>query len=445
MANRHTIRDILPPEDRDKRRMMRRDQAPRNQTPGFSGITKAAPEGLSSNMYMTDTGTRKKKTALIYIVGASLVAIVVLVLLFSFVFAGATVTVQPKTADITASGNFTASSKSGGEGGLVYEIMTLETMQTKALPASGTENAEVKASGNIVIYNNYNASPQRLIRNTRFETPEGLVYRIDKSVVVPGKTTKNGETTPGSIEVTVYADEAGDKYNIGLTDFTIPGFKGQPQYEGFYARSTSPMTGGFVGKRLFVEEKTLNAERALLHEQLRTELMGKISGELPEGYISFDGSIFIDFVTETPEDKGEQVEIREKAVLYNVLFKEDALAGAVALEAIPSFNTDEKVLFRDASSLTLKPLSVDNNPTLPMTPWNAQTFSFELSGNASLVWQFDALALKQDLSGRNKEAINTILSGYPSIKEAEVVIRPFWKGSFPTDIEDIGIETVLSE
>lgn len=445
MMNKHTIRDILPPEDRDKRRLMRRDQVSREPVSEFSGITKPAPEGLSSNIYMNDTGTRKKKTAFIYIIGASLVAIIVLVLLFSFVFAGATVTVLPKTADITASGNFTASSESESEGGLTYEIMTLETIQTKALPASGSENAEVKASGQIVIYNNYNASPQRLIRNTRFETPEGLIYRIDKSVVVPGKTTKNGESTPGSIEVTVYADEAGEKYNIGLTDFTIPGFKGQPQYEGFYARSTSPMTGGFVGKRLYVEEKTLEVERALLHEQLRAELMGKIAGELPEGYISFDESIFIDFVTETPEEKGEQLEIREKAVLYNVLFKDNALAGAVAVQSLPSFNASEKVLFRDASSLTLKPLSVDNNPTLPMMPWNAKTFSFELSGNASLVWQFDGMALKQDLSGRNKEAINTILSGYPSIKEAEVVIRPFWKGSFPTDIEDITIETVLPE
>ena len=47
-------------------------------------------------------------------------------------------------------------------------------------------------------------------------------------MVVPGK---NG-TTPGSIEVTVYADEVGSSYNAAPQTF-IPGFKGTERYSGF--------------------------------------------------------------------------------------------------------------------------------------------------------------------------------------------------------------------
>ena len=120
---------------------------------------------------------------------------------------------------------------------LSYEIMTIEETSSKKIAATGREEIEEKASGRIVIFNDFNTSSQRLIKNTRFETSEGLIYRINKSVVVPGQKTEDGEKVPGSVEVTVYADEAGEGFNIGLMDFTIPGFKGSPRFAKFYARS----------------------------------------------------------------------------------------------------------------------------------------------------------------------------------------------------------------
>ena len=66
-----------------------------------------------------------------------------------------------------------------------------------------------------------------------------------------------------------------------------------------------------------------------------------------------------------------------------------------------------------------------------------------LSGTADVVWIFDEEKLKNDLSGRNNEAVFTIMSGYPSIDVAEVVIRPFWKGTFPVNTEEIKIEIIL--
>jgi len=37
------------------------------------------------------------------------------------------------------------------------------------------------------------------------------------------------------------------------------------------------------------------------------------------------------------------------------------------------------------------------------------------------------------------------LSKYTSIQEAEAVLRPFWKRSFPTDVKKIKIEKVILE
>ena len=451
---KHTIRDILPPDRGPKREPPRpapeqpsRQQHDNNVPPSNEyrerhSFTRPPVEGL--NMKLDEAMPRRgfKYGKFLYAGGGIIILVLVIAFLFSILFGGAEVTVHPKQETLTVNGDFTAVRENPAKGDLSYNVMTLESMQKKDLPATGTEHAEEKASGQIVIYNNYNESPQRLIRNTRFETPEGLIYRIDKSVVVPGLTKSGGATTPGSVEVTVYADEAGEKYNIGLTDFTIPGFKGSPQYEAFYARSKTPMTGGFVGDRNTVDDTALAQARDTMHEALKKELMDKVASQKPEGFISFTPAMFVVFTSDPIHDSGNQVEVSEKATLYGVLFDEHALAKYLAAHTSSNFDGSD-VEFTDTSKLTL---SLASNPDEEgPQPWQDPTFSFHMSGTAPIVWQFDEAKLKQDLSGRNKEAIQTVLSGYPGIDKAEVVIRPFWKGVFPTDTKEITIKTITGE
>ena len=78
-------------------------------------------------------------------------------------------------------------------------------------------------------------------------------------------------------------------------------------------------------------------------------------------------------------------------------------------------------------------------------PWEDEKFQFTLKGNAHLVWVFDQGTLESDLAGKSKGAFETILSGYPSIDEAEIVLRPFWRQTFPEKSEDIKVATVIKE
>jgi hypothetical protein len=163
---------------------------------------------------------RSNKQTLFFIGGVS--TLVVIIGLLTFVFNSATVTIVPKHEDIQDMSKVYSLSLTGDAGTIGYTLATSTLTKTKTLSVSETKVVESKASGKIVIYNNFDSEPQRLIKNTRFESAAGKIYRVNQSVVVPGK---NG-TTPGSIEVTVYADEVGSSYNAAPTDFTIPGFKG---------------------------------------------------------------------------------------------------------------------------------------------------------------------------------------------------------------------------
>ena len=176
---------------------------------------------------------------------------------------------------------------------LSYEIMTIEKTDSKKIAATGREEIEEKASGKIVIFNDFNTSSQRLIKNTRFETPEGLIYRINKSIIVPGQKTEGGKTVPGSIEATVYADEAGEKYNIGLTDFTIPGFEGSPRFDSFYARSKTEMAGGFAGERLSANPDELKKAQDELRTELKKQLMAEAFSQIPDEFYPWPANVKI--------------------------------------------------------------------------------------------------------------------------------------------------------
>lgn len=127
---------------------------------------------------------------------------------------------------------------------LAIEINTAKELLSNLKGGSGILVWSKKATGKITIYNEYSTETQRMILRTRFESPDGRIYRLAASVIVPGKRIVNQQEIPGQIDAMVIAEEEGPQYNIGPTTFTIPGFKGDPRYEYFLGVSTEAITTG---------------------------------------------------------------------------------------------------------------------------------------------------------------------------------------------------------
>lgn len=427
---KNSFQDITPP----KRRSIRDIKNSHTKEPGFAK-NKDAEDDFDYE-YAHDNNLRKSGSSRFALWFVAIIVVIILILAFSLLFSGAKISITPKQNNTLVDARFNAAINAD-VGEIPFEIMTIEKTDSKKIIATGREEIEEKASGNIVVYNDFNSSNQRLIKNTRFETPEGLIYRINKSIVVPGQTTENGEKVPGSIEITVYADEAGDKYNIGLTDFTIPGFEGSPRFDSFYARSKTPMIGGFVGEKLTADPDDLKKVREEIHTDLQKQLFNEAFSQKPDNFYLFEDTIFVEFESEpTLEDNGE-VEVREKAILYGALFNKEKFANYIAKNTIAAFD-DETVEISDISTLTI---TVSNKNDA--RPWEEEEFEFTVNGSAHIVWTIDEEKLKEDLAGRAKVALSTVLSGYPSIEQAEVVLRPFWKRSFPDKVSKIKIEEIL--
>src|SRR3989344_31633 len=161
---------------------------------------------------------------------------------------------SPDFADGIIPGQYFLLSKSGSK--------TIETSKEgNSLP--------VKTGGFIHIYNAYSPASQKLVAQTRFETKDGKIFRIQNPVIVPGAKMSGAKMTPSSIKVKVVSDTAGEEYQIGPSYFTIPGFKESQKYAGFYAESAESMTPIQNNSMLSsqeIEKTKKNLENALVNE-----------------------------------------------------------------------------------------------------------------------------------------------------------------------------------
>ncbi len=368
------------------------------------------------------------------------VVLAVLVIFFgsSALFASGTVTVTPKSTFINLDHSFKAV-LAPVESEIGFDVITLDKEMSKEVTATGQERVERPASGTIVIYNNFDEKTQKLITNTRFQTPDGLIFRIKESVTVPG-THKNdkGETVPGSIEAEVFADAPGEKYNIGLSDFTIPAFKEQndPRFEGFYARSKTPMTGGFAGVVRTASATDTKKAYDELQAELESALKQEILGAVPEGFIPVPSTTQIAFQTLPNADGASEtsVSVRAKGTASLVAVDETRLGSMVGQVMVPGYDGSD-VYFKDPSALSIIPSASSTKFS------TLSEIEFKISGASDLVWKFDAEQLASDVAGQSRSAAKEIISSYAGIESADVVVRPVWKWTLPGNPEKIEVRT----
>lgn len=405
------LNDIIPPS---RRRAMEgggadsfapQAQAPRHESP--------RPEPRAP---------RTPRTRARFPLGTALVALVVVLLSAGalYAFSKATVNVTPVVNKaILTNADFTADA---GGGNLPFVVITVEKEGTKEAKSEGTENVSEAAQGTVTLTNTQ-AVPQQLIKNTRFESADGHIFRIHDSVTVPA--AKGG--APGTLMVTVYADAPGDSFNIAPTTFKVPGLKGSKAYDQVTGKSDAPMAGGFVGARPVVPQATKDKEYAAIKESLTGEITKAIGEKVEQGYVLMPGATFITYVPVPDQPAaGGSVTLSLKAVATAVVFPSDALAKSIAYQSVGSY-AGQSVTLGDVSGLML----TSSNGAAPSA--SDTEFSFKVSGDVSVVWQVDAQKVAGAVAGKTRESAQVALAGFPEIDRAHLVLRPFWANAFPSD------------
>lgn len=441
MTQKWNLQDIRPAEPR------RRQASQRTQTITSNPDSKdeyRENEDLNISSVPVKDGRKESKKKYIALISVVVVLIISVFTLSAFL-SKTTLTVFPEFNEPTVNAEFTAYPDKR-EGTLSYEVITLDETGETQVQASGQENVETQASGFIEIIKTTPGS-ERLIKNTRFRSTDGLVFRVQESVVVPGAIKDTtGTLVPGTIRAEVFADTTGQEYNLPAnTKFDVPGFKESnltELYNAIYAVNRDPIAGGFKGPKFIINDNELSTARQSLQLKLRDTLLAKIETSKPAGFITFPSSVSFTYEAMPTVSYGENlVTIKEKAVLQMPLFKQSDFAAFLAKETVPTYNR-EPVRIVDSKALEFSYIDLNMNSS---NLANQTSLVFKIVGKPVIVSEFNVEQLQKDLAGKSKTSISTVLTAHPGIKSARVSSKPFWRRSFPEDPTNIVVVEVVGE
>jgi hypothetical protein len=410
---------------------------------------KDSSDTTSFNRGTSYSPAHKKKGIFLIIALIAGLGVLASTFVFSLLFSGASLIVYPKNDTVVVNTTFIAE-KNGTSDTVPFRLHTIEKTEMLAVESQSEEEVEERAKGIITVYNNFSETPVRLIKNTRFQSENGNIYRIPESLEVPGMSGN----TMGKIEVEVFAEGAGENYNLQEGKLSVPGFVDLPQEGKVYGEIKTPLTGGFIGKKSIVTEEDRIRTLATLEEELKKALLEEVkrNGGV-EGEVYFEEGIFYEFIPLADEMGGSQeVKIALLGKMHIISFDEKRLAEMLAKNTIAEYDglplsLGEKSELR----IEVEPVFGDSEDEETLSPlWNAERYSVSISGKAVVIWEYNQDQFVRDIAGKPVSILQNdsmendgVLSAYGGIDRIDIEIRPFWKKTLPEDINDIVITTKL--
>ena len=414
MVPRETREIRKEPEPEFKSREIRRINKP-DRTPEFN-----QPKRRGKNRY---------RLMLWFLASISLLFCLFAV---SFIFSNASVSVNPKTKDVTLNENLSANKDSNGNG-LSFSLVVLPGQESRSVQASGEKDVQKAATGTVKVYNDFSTSPQVLSIDTRLEGSNGKIYKLASKVTIPGIDKKG---IPGSVEANIYAAGVGPDYNSPPLDFNIAGFKNTAKYSKIFAKSDSPISGGFSGKMAVVTDADQMVALGELKSALQTDLLQKVVSQVPGGFILFKDAAFLDVntadMTSVYNNDGTAT-ISLPGTLYGILLNKQELARKIATDMIDGYDGSD-VYIPSFNNMTFSLTNKDN------TSFNdSQNINFTLTGTAEIVWRLDTNKFINDLISIPKGTFNQVLLKYPNISSATLKVTPMWRTTIPDDIKKVKV------
>src|SRR3989338_4615987 len=418
----------------------------------WAGVKKARLEAKNVGLYLTPG----KKRWIFAVVAGSL--------LFFFVIAytvlpGATLTIEPTSGVISKGVNIMLEPSPGdGHSLKAYEVET-DSEYTLTHSATGIESEGANASGKLTIINTSGVA-RPLIATTRFQTDDGIVFRIQSDVSVPSGTV----TSPGKLEVSVVADAldangaaVGERGNVGPNRFFLPALR-EDTRDGLYGESYTAMTGGTTLVHTKVTEEDLTAAKTKLESDLQEKALAALRKEvlslgneqgldlklLEDSDAIVYGAAIIDVPYELVGQEMDSFEIKGSLSISGAAYDGDALYNILKTEIVSVQTPGKQLIAVKEDSVSIVVLEVNNagltyKLTVQIQGIEEYEIDPELEGGADL-----AEKIKEHIAGKSIEEATNYIQNLPEVNQVEITVWPFWSPTIPNLPENIKIKS-LSE
>ena len=294
--------------------------------------------------------------------------------------------------------------------------------------ATGKEDKTIKSRGIIRVYNKYSNSTQTLVPNTRFISKEGKLFRSTHKLNIPGE---------GHADVEVIAVQAGGEYNIGPSNFSLPGLAGSVLYTSVYGTSFDPMTGGSVQTVLVVTKEDIALAKeelvASLSEKTKKELLRKIPEDVILLHASLKAEVLDNFSL-----------IKEGSELNKFSYTVRVLVSAFGIQKTASEVFARKLLSDEMNNEErIDEQSFRVAYQVESSSEKTESIFLKLNVSSRIYYLLDPVKLRLYLRGVSLDRAAVLLLEYPRLVSARVSLWPFWINTIPEDIEKIQVSSFL--
>jgi hypothetical protein len=343
--------------------------------------------------------------------------------------------VRSMTETATTTPTFVASPTAG--------LPTTTTSTPTQQPAStATSVGTGIVRGQVTLVNDYSKA-QTLVKTTRLLTPDGKLFRLEKTVTIP---------SAGRVTAMVYADKAGSDYAVGPTKFTIPGlwidlqkFIYAESKTGFTAAdgssgvtnppptpaptpapSPTPAPTG-TGEKRIVSQQNIDEAHKILFDQVVDQAKKTLAAEVSDA--RFNGVAYF-------------MNTLDKPVSVRAGQAANTFTAAIEVEVTAVFYSTE-----DMQALIRSRLLEKLPEGQEFLPFNEQSFVYTLESAdpkaeqarlrviADGEYQLTARSPSLDksvIAGKSQTDATNALKEVDGVEAVEIHLRPGWLGKVPS-------------
>ncbi len=368
---------------------------------------------------------------------AALVIIVVAAIFLSTAGARLTLTLKPRVEsitlqDIVAAFDTSVARTAPKERLIPAERLEIDRKILQEFEATGKKFIEERARGKVKIFNKFSSSPQQLVSSTRFLAEGGVLYRLGQAITIPGAKIEEGKVVPQFIEIELVADKPGPGGNTnGELTLHIPGFKGTPKYEGFYAVANAGFAGGFMGEARVVSRDDLKNSEIVATKKIYEELLQELTRKIPPEFKLVDALREIQIKKISAPREGTQ---RDKFTV-----EVEAEARALVFREKDIFLLLRELVLKGDTSKDLIPETANLNYKIRGIDFAKGRGEVTIRGDLKVKSIINQTELAEIVSGKKEGTIIETLKGRNDLAAFRLSFFPPWRSKAPQSIGKVKV------
>ena len=364
----------------------------------------------------------KMQRRLIWVVGA--VAIIVVYLVLVNITAKAKVTLYAAGTKVAIDTTFSVdpnqSSSSIGSGVLAGQTVTFSKDLTQSVTPTGQQDAGTPANGQMTVSNGTGAD-QPLVAGTRFQAPDGKIFKSTADITVPkAYLDVGGNIVKGTKSVAVTSEANGDGYNEAAAAYAIPALN-NPKVTA----TGSQMSGGTSKIVTVVSATDITTAQAAMLAADKDGSQKSLDSHVPTGYVAMSGSTNV-AATNVASNPAVNAQTTTATVTLHATYTELAVKQSdyqafVNARELGQVGSSNQIYDDGLSGAQVTQTGKDSS--------GRAQFSFQTQAYSGA--KIDTATLAKSLAGKKYGDATDLAGKQPGVQRVTINLSPSWITSLP--------------